>query len=108
LAVAQITGISGQDDLCLMESLLNSDYEVRSIKKRTSSRNPNRVSHLRHIAPAVGGRIALRRHFGEFTEAGSGQRLMRTFKPTETYSRPAQTHVGSFSYQLDDGVEGGS
>ena len=44
--VALITGITGQDGAYLAEFLLNKDYEVHGIKRRSSSLNTGRVDHL--------------------------------------------------------------
>ena len=39
-------GITGQDGAYLAEFLLNKDYEVHGIKRRSSITNTNRVDHL--------------------------------------------------------------
>ena len=44
--IALITGITGQDGAYLAEFLLNKDYEVHGIKRRSSIINTNRVDHL--------------------------------------------------------------
>ena len=43
---AIITGISGQDGSYLAEFLLNKDYEVHGIKRRTSLINTDRIDYL--------------------------------------------------------------
>ena len=43
---ALITGISGQDGSYLAEFLLNKNYEVHGIKRRSSSINTKRIDHL--------------------------------------------------------------
>ena len=43
---ALITGITGQDGSYLAEFLLNKDYVVHGIKRRSSIINTNRVDHL--------------------------------------------------------------
>ena len=43
---ALITGITGQDGSYLAEFLLNKNYEVHGIKRRSSSFNTDRIYHL--------------------------------------------------------------
>ena len=43
---ALITGVTGQDGSYLVEFLLNKNYEVHGIKRRSSSLNTKRVDHL--------------------------------------------------------------
>ena len=43
---ALITGITGQDGSYLAEFLLDKDYEVHGIKRRSSSFNTGRVEHI--------------------------------------------------------------
>ena len=44
--VALITGITGQDGSYLAEFLLNKNYSVHGIKRRSSSFNTSRIDHL--------------------------------------------------------------
>ena len=44
--VALIIGITGQDGSYLAEFLLDKDYEVHGIKRRSSSFNTDRIDHL--------------------------------------------------------------
>ena len=44
--VALITGITGQDGSYLAELLLEKNYEVHGIKRRSSSFNTSRIDHL--------------------------------------------------------------
>ena len=43
---ALITGITGQDGAYLAEFLLNKDYEVHGLRRRSSSFNTGRIDHL--------------------------------------------------------------
>ena len=94
LAVALITGITGQDGSYLAEFLLSKGYEVHGVVRRTSSLNRGRIDHLRHAPPAVRGPGGLHLHYGDLTDAGSLQRLVRAIKPAEVYNLAAQSHVG--------------
>ena len=44
--VALITGITGQDGSYLAELLLDKDYIVHGIKRRSSSFNTERIDHI--------------------------------------------------------------
>ena len=44
--IALITGITGQDGAYLAELLLNKNYIVHGIKRRSSSFNTERIDHL--------------------------------------------------------------
>ena len=44
--IALITGITGQDGSFLAEFLLDNNYEVHGLKRRTSSFNTDRIDHL--------------------------------------------------------------
>ena len=46
---ALITGVTGQDGSYLAEFLLNKNYEVHGIKRRSSSFNTQRVEHIYQI-----------------------------------------------------------
>ena len=46
LKKALITGITGQDGSYLAEFLLDKNYEVHGIKRRSSSFNTERIDHL--------------------------------------------------------------
>ena len=44
--VALITGITGQDGIYLAEFLLEKNYLVHGIKRRSSSFNTSRIDHI--------------------------------------------------------------
>ena len=48
MKVALITGITGQDGSYLAELLLEKDYDVWGIIRRSSSINTGRIDHLYH------------------------------------------------------------
>ncbi len=90
---ALITGVTGQDGSYLAELLLEKGYAVHGIVRRTSSLNRSRIEHLRQgRAPGGGaGRFAL--HYGDLTDSGNLNRLIRTIRPDEVYNLAAQSHV---------------
>ncbi len=83
---ALITGITGQDGSFLAEFLLEKDYEVHGITRRSSISNTGRIDHLLRT-----GRIKL--HDGDLTDASSLIRIIGETKPDEIYNLAAQSHV---------------
>ena len=81
---AFITGITGQDGSYLAEILLEKDYEVYGMIRRSSSFNTARVDH-------IFGEIEL--VFGDLADGSVLNRLLRTIRPDEVYNLGAQSHV---------------
>jgi GDPmannose 4,6-dehydratase len=81
---AFITGVTGQDGSYLAEILLERDYAVYGMVRRSSSFNTARIDH-------VFGDIEL--VFGDLGDASSLNQLMRTIRPDEVYNLGAQSHV---------------
>ncbi len=90
---ALITGITGQDGSYLAELLLGKGYEVHGVVRRSSSMNRGRIDHLHHANPdhPEGARFVL--HYGDMTDSGGLNRLVKTVKPDEIYNLAAQSHV---------------
>ena len=88
---ALITGITGQDGAYLAELLLEKNYEVHGIKRRTSLINTDRIDHLYQ------GPHELNRHFilhhGDLTDSSSLIRIIQEVQPDEIYNLAAQSHV---------------
>ena len=91
---ALITGITGQDGSYLAELLLEKGYEVHGVVRRSSSMNRGRIDHLQHSNPAhpEGSRFVL--HYGDMTDSGGLNRLVKHVRPDEIYNLAAQSHVG--------------
>ena len=89
--VALITGITGQDGAYLAEFLLNKDYEVHGIKRRSSSLNTCRVDHL-YVDPHLEN-VSFFMHYGDMTDTTNLIRLIQTINPSEIYNLAAQSHV---------------
>jgi GDPmannose 4,6-dehydratase len=81
---AFITGITGQDGSYLAEILLERDYEVYGMIRRSSSFNTARIDHIFGDVELV---------FGDLTDGSVLNRLMRTIQPDEVYNLGAQSHV---------------
>src|SRR5256886_615006 len=90
---ALITGVTGQDGSYLAELLLTKGYEVHGVVRRSSTMNRGRIDHLQHANPshAEGSRFVL--HYGDMTDSGGLNRLVKTVRPDEIYNLAAQSHV---------------
>ena len=90
--IALITGITGQDGSYLTEFLLNKNYEVHGIIRRSSSFNTQRIDHI-YSNPN------LKLHFGDMTDALAVDDLIKNLQPDERYHLAAQSHV-KVSFEL--------
>ena len=88
---ALITGITGQDGSYLAEFLLNKDYEVHGIKRRTSLINTDRIDHI-YQDPYQDNRNFILHH-GDLTDSTSIIRIIQDVQPDEIYNLAAQSHV---------------
>jgi len=88
---ALITGVTGQDGAYLAEFLLDKDYEVHGIKRRTSLFNTDRIDHLYQDPHEKDPRFIL--HHGDMTDSSSLIRIMQQVQPDEIYNLAAQSHV---------------
>jgi GDPmannose 4,6-dehydratase len=96
---ALITGVTGQDGAYLAEFLLNKNYEVHGIKRRSSLFNTDRVDHLYQDFHQPNCKFFL--HYGDMTDASSLIRILHKVKPDEIYNLAAQSHVAvSFEQPL--------
>ena len=88
---ALITGITGQDGSYLAEFLLNKNYEVHGIKRRTSLINTDRIDHLYQDPNETDRKFIL--HHGDLTDSTSLIRIIQEIQPDEIYNLAAQSHV---------------
>ena len=93
--VALITGITGQDGSYLAEFLLEKDYEVHGLIRRSSSFNTGRIEHLymNDLIEDMHKKRKFYLHYADMTDSMSITRLIREIKPTEIYNLAAQSHV---------------
>ena len=89
--VAFITGITGQDGAYLAELLLNKNYIVHGLKRRSSSFNTGRIDHL-YQDPHVNKRNFILHH-GDLTDSTNLIRIIQEIQPDEIYNLAAQSHV---------------
>jgi len=90
---ALVTGITGQDGSYLAELLLAKGYEVHGVVRRSSTMNRGRIDHLQHAHPAHGEGARLTLHYGDMTDSGGLNRLVKQVQPDEIYNLAAQSHV---------------
>ena len=88
---ALITGITGQDGSYLAEFLLNKNYEVHGIKRRSSLFNTDRIDHLYQDPHELNRDFIL--HYGDMTDTSSLIRIIQKVQPDEIYNLAAQSHV---------------
>ena len=91
MAIALITGITGQDGSYLAELLLEKGYEVHGIKRRASSFNTTRIDHLYQDPHESAPRLVL--HYGDLTDSSNLIRIIQLVQPDEIYNLGAQSHV---------------
>jgi len=86
--IALITGITGQDGSYLAEFLLEKEYVVHGIKRRSSSFNTDRIDSLYESRK---GDFFL--HYGDLTDSTNLIRIIQEVQPDEIYNLAAQSHV---------------
>jgi GDPmannose 4,6-dehydratase len=91
MKTALITGITGQDGAYLAELLLNKQYVVHGVRRRTSLFNTARIDHLYQDSHEPGTRLFL--HHGDMTDTSSLVHILEKTKPQEIYNLAAQSHV---------------
>jgi len=82
---ALITGINGMDGSYLAELLLEKDYEVFGMERRSSSKNRTNTGHLEGKITFVNG---------DLTDQNSLMRCLKESNPDEVYNLAAQSFVG--------------
>ena len=81
---ALITGITGQDGSYLAEFLLERDYEVLGMVRRSSTVNFERIAHIQDRVTFVPG---------DLLDEISMIHLLRQYRPQEVYNLAAQSFV---------------
>lgn len=86
--LAIVFGVTGQDGSYLSEYLLENNYEVIGVKRRTSTNNMVNIAHLEsnsdfHVEE------------GDVADYVSVSGVIRKYHPDEVYNLAAQSHVGT-------------
>lgn len=87
-----ITGITGQSGSYLAELLLEKNYEVHGMIRRSSSFNTARIENIYD-------KIHL--HYGDMTDSLSIDNIIQNIKPCYIYNLAAQSHVAT-SFNLPE------
>ena len=82
--IALITGITGQTGSYLAELLLEKNYEVHGIVRRTSLINTHRIDHIYD---------SLNLHYGDLTDSTNLVSIIQRVQPDEIYNLGAMSHV---------------
>ncbi len=91
MKTALITGITGQDGSYLAEFLLDKNYVVHGLIRRSSTFNTDRIEHLYKDLHDPSARLHL--HYGDLSVSGQLTDLLHTIRPDEIYHLGAQSHV---------------
>lgn len=86
MKIALITGVTGQDGSYLAEFLLQKNYEVHGVIRRSSSYNQERLESIIN-----NNNFYL--HYGDVTDASNMIRIINEIRPDEIYNLAAQSHV---------------
>jgi GDPmannose 4,6-dehydratase len=89
--VALITGITGQDGSYLAELLLNKNYNVHGVIRRSSNFNTQRIVHIFEEPFKKDRNLIL--HYGNLTDPIIFDKIILDIKPDEVYNLAAQSHV---------------
>jgi len=87
---ALITGITGQDGYYLTKLLIEKNYKVHGLIRRSSTFNTDRIDELisEHSAD---GKLSL--YYSDLLDSSSLNNLINTILPDEIYNLAAQSHV---------------
>jgi GDPmannose 4,6-dehydratase len=88
---ALISGITGQDGSYLADLLIEKNYEVHGIMRRSSSFNTQRIDHLYQDPGILNKKLFL--HYGDLTDSSNLNSLVSKVNPDEIYNLGAQSHV---------------
>ena len=88
--IALITGVTGQDGSLLAEFLLNKNYKVIGLKRRSSTFNTQRIDHLYTAFQTPNN---FKPYYGDLTDSTNLIRIIKSTKPDEIYNLGAQSHV---------------
>lgn len=96
---AILTGITGQDGSYLAEQLLNKNYVVHGLVRRTSSTQRVRLDPLFHDSEVYNKRLFL--HYADLDDTTTIRRILLKTEPDELYHLAGQSHVGA-SFEIPE------
>ena len=77
--IALIFGITGQDGSYLAEFLINKNYIIHGVKRRSSSANTQRIDHLHDSINFTSKNFFI--HYGDVTDSSSTINLVSETSP---------------------------
>lgn len=97
--VALITGITGQDGSYLAELLLEKNYIVHGLVRRSSNTVRQRLDHLTVNDSIYNRRLFL--HYADLDDSTTVRRILKKIAPHEIYHLAGQSHVG-LSFEIPE------
>ncbi len=88
---AFITGVTGQDGAYLLRLLLEKDYTVHALKRRSSTFPTARIDDIYNDPGIEGKRFVA--HYGDLQDGARLTQLILETQPDEIYHLAAQSHV---------------
>jgi len=95
--IAFVTGVTGQDGSYLAELLLNKDYLVYGLVRRSSLFNRTRIEQI--IRGTNNNNFKLL--YGDLSDSSSLNRILEKVEPDEIYNLGAQSHV-KISFEIPE------
>jgi len=89
---ALITGITGQDGSYLADYLLQKNYDVWGLKRRSSLFNTARIDHL-FTKEKEEESPSFKYFYGDLTDSSNIIRYIQEIQPDEIYNLAAMSHV---------------
>jgi GDPmannose 4,6-dehydratase len=86
--IALITGITGQDGSYLAHHLLQKDYKVVGLYRRSSTNNFERIKEVLHHPNLIMEEF-------DITDPSDCSNILQNYQPHELYNLAAQSHVGT-------------
>ena len=99
MPTALITGVTGQDGSYLAEFLLEKNYRVIGMVRRTSSLDRSRLQHLYTDPKIYNQRLFL--HYADLDDPTTMRRTLTKVAPEEIYHLAGQSHVG-LSFEIPE------
>jgi GDPmannose 4,6-dehydratase len=90
---ALIFGVTGQDGSYLSDLLLEKNYKVFGVKRRSSSFNTKRIDHLIFKDDVFKLNNNFEILYGDLTDSSNILRIIKDIEPDEIYNLGAQSHV---------------
>ena len=94
---ALIFGVTGQDGSYLAEILLEKDYEVHGMVRRSATGNTKNINHLLKNPKLLNNNFFI--HRGDLADPTSIYRIIDSIRPDEIYNEADQDHV-SWSFDM--------